>query len=230
MRDHGLVSAFEDLIARATADPRVRGLVLSGSQARGLGTGHSDHDVFVVVDEADQWTTSRSTELDEIVYTVDGLGDTSLHWQRYAFRGAQVLLDRLGGGIAERVATQATPTAAEATAWARENLDGLVNQLYRAAKSRRDGADLAARLDEMESVGWFFATVFTLHGRLRPYNKYLQWELATHPLPEPWDAGFPARVAADPPAMFADVAALARRCGHGDVLDSWGDDLALLLR
>lgn len=222
------MSAYEELLARATADSRVRGLVLSGSYARGLATTHSDHDVFVVVDHRDEWPESRSAALDQIVYTVEGLGDTSLHWQRYAFRGAQVLLDRLDGGIAECVARQATPTEAEATAWARENLDGLVNQLYRAAKSRRDGAELAARLDELESVPWLLATVFTLHGRLRPYNKYLAWELATHPLPAPWDETLPARAAADPAALFPDVVRLARHLGHGDVLDSWGDDLDLL--
>lgn len=222
------MSAYEDLIARATADSAVRGLVLIGSYARGLATAHSDHDLIVVVDDDQGWQTSRSATLDRIVYTVDGLADTSLHWQRYAFRGARVLLDRLDGGIAERVARQATPTAAEATAWARENLDGYVNQLYRAAKSRRDGAALAARLDEMESIAWLLGTVFALHGRLRPYNKYLSWELETFPLPAPWDRTLPARVAADPAGLFPDVAALARRCGHGDVLDSWGDDLRLL--
>jgi len=222
------MSAYDDLVTRATADPAVRGLVLTGSYARGLATAHSDHDVIVVVDAADGWPASRSAALDEIVYTVDGLADTSVHWQRYAFRGARVLLDRLDGGIAERVARQATPTAAEATQWARGNLDAYVNQLYRAAKSRRDGADLAALLDEMESVPWLLTTVFALHGRLRPYNKYLSWELETFPLPAPWDRTLPARLAADPVALFADVAALARRCGHGDVLDSWGDDLALL--
>jgi hypothetical protein len=222
------VSAYEDLLARATADPRVRGLVLSGSHARGLGTAHSDHDVFVVVDHRDHWTERRSATLDEIVYTVEGLADTSLHWQRYAFRGARILLDRLDGGIAEQVARQATPTEAEAAEWARENLDGLVNQLYRAAKSRRDGAELAARLDELESVSWLLATIFTLHGRLRPYNKYLHWELATFPLPAPFDETLPARAAADPAVLFPDVARLARDRGHGDVLDSWGDDLTLL--
>ena len=35
------------------------------------------------------------------------------------------------------------------------------------------------------------------------------------------------RAGADPAALFADVAAPARRRGHGDMLDSWGDGLAL---
>ena len=222
------MTPFDDLVARATVDSRVRGLVLTGSHARGLATAHSDHDVVIVVDREGDWPYRRTPELDEIPYTVPGLADTSLLWQRYAFRGARVLLDRLDGRVAELVARQAAPTEQEATRWAREGLDGYVNFLYRAAKSRRDGEPLAARLDEMESISWLLTAVFAMHGRLRPYNKYLRWELETFPLPAPWDPTLPGRLAADPAGLFADVCALARRCGHGDVLDEWGDDLTLI--
>ncbi|SCE79889.1 Nucleotidyltransferase domain-containing protein [Micromonospora viridifaciens] len=225
------MDAFEDLLARAEADPAVVGLVLTGSQARGTATVHSDHDVHVVVrSRNERWhTTRRTAELDEIVSTLDELADTSDLWQRYAFRGARVLLDRLGGGVAALVERQAVPTEAEATAWARDALDGYLNLAYRAAKSRRDGNALAATLDERESVPWLLTTVFALHSRLRPYNKYLRWELETYPLPEPWTAAvFPARALRDPIGMFPDVARLARGRGHGDVLDAWGNDLALL--
>ncbi|AGZ44545.1 nucleotidyltransferase domain-containing protein [Actinoplanes friuliensis] len=220
------MNPFDDLVTRATADPGVRGLVLTGSYARGLETIHSDHDVIVVMDEESRgrWETRRSAVLDEIIYTVDGLADTSLLWQRYAFRGARVLLDRLDGRIAELVELQAEPTADEAREWGREALDGVVNQFYRAAKSRREGALVAARLDEMESVSWLLTTIFSLHGRLRPYNKYLRWELDNFPLGPPWD-DLPERVAADPGSLFKVVCGLAERCGHRDVLDSWGDSL-----
>ncbi|OKI68926.1 nucleotidyltransferase domain-containing protein [Micromonospora sp. CB01531] len=223
--------AFEDLLARVKADPAVVGLVLTGSQARGMATVHSDHDVHVVVGSRDErWhTTRRIAELDEIVCTLDELADTSDLWQRYAFRGARVLLDRLGGDVAALVERQAVPTEVEATAWARDALDGYVNLAYRAAKSRRDGNTLAATLDERDSVPWLLTTVFALHGRLRPYNKYLRWELETYPLPAPWmAAAFPARALRDPVGMFPDVARPARERGHGDVLDAWGDGLTLL--
>ncbi|MEU5726934.1 nucleotidyltransferase domain-containing protein [Micromonospora sp. NPDC047738] len=225
------MDAFEDLLARAYADPAVVGLVLTGSYARGMATVHSDHDVHVVVRSRDErWhATRRTAELDEIVCTVDELADTSDPWQRYAFRGAKVLLDRLGGNVTALVERQAVPTEAEATAWARDALDGYLNLAYRAAKSRRDGNELAATLDERESVPWLLTAVFALHGRLRPYNKYLHWELETYPLPGPWTAvAFPARALRDPVGLFSDVARLARERGHGDVLDGWGDDLALL--
>jgi hypothetical protein len=94
-------------------------------------------------------------------------------WQRYSYRGAKVLLDRLDGRIAELARRQATLSAAESNAWVREHLDGYINFIYRAAKSRRDGQHDLAALDEIEAAPWFLWTLFALYGRVRPYNKYL---------------------------------------------------------
>jgi hypothetical protein len=72
--------------------------------------------------------------------------------------------------------------------------------------------------------------VFALHGRLRPYNKYLAWELENFPLPQPWnDALAPGAVLGRAVSLFPAVARLARAHGHGEVLDSWGTDLDLVL-
>ncbi len=224
---------LDDLVTRARADPAVVGLVLTGSHARGLATAHSDIDVCVVVGERGgaRWPGRRTAEVDEFVCTADELADTSDVWQRYAFRGCRVLLDRPDGLVARLVHRQATPTPAEALGWARDGLDGYVNFLYRAAKSRRDGQPVAAALDTAESVPWLLTTVFALHGRLRPYNKYLRWELTTYPMAEPWTAGtLPERLLRDPAGLFPDVERLARARGLGDVLDAWGDDLHLLRR
>ena len=183
------MDALNNLMERAVADPDVRGLILTGSHARGMATAHSDYDVIVVVDSpTNVWhETTRTATIDEIVYTLAELADTSLTWRRYAFRGAQVVLDRLDGGIDDLVRAQATPTDVEARRWAAEYLDSYINQAYRALKGRRDGRVAEARLDEMETSGWFLATLFPLYGRLRPYNKYLRWELATYPLGPPWE-------------------------------------------
>ena len=222
---------LDDLVTRAHDDPAVVGLVLAGSHARGLATPYSDIDLCVVISErgASQWQGRRTAQVDEFVCTVDELADTSDIWQRYAFRGAVVLLDRLAGGITQLVDRQAIPTQAEALKWARDGLDGYVNFLYRAAKSRRDGDLVAAALDTAESVSWLLTTIFALHGRLRPYNKYLRWELTTHPLEEPWSATtLPQRILHNPAGLFPDIERLARQCGLADVLDAWGDDLRLL--
>jgi hypothetical protein len=223
------MGAYDDLLARAAGDPEVLGLVLSGSQARGLGGPASDHDVFVIVDErSPAWPgTVLGPELDEIVMTRAELADTSQLWLRYSFRGSVLLLDRLDGQVAELVTAQAVPTPTEVDAWLRDDaLDTYLNFAYRAAKSRRAGRPELARLDEWESVGWFLTTLFALHGRLRPYNKYLRWELDTYPLGAPWTAdALLARLGVQPAAFFAELVALARARGYGDIVDAWGGEL-----
>ena len=64
-----------------------------------------------------------------------------------------------------------------------------MNFACRSLKSHRDGRPLESRLDAVESLPWLMDVVFTLAGRVRPYNKYLPWELREHPLAVPeWSA------------------------------------------
>ena len=221
--------AYTDLLARAEADPDVVGLILSGSKARGTAGPHSDYDVLVVVRaDTPRWTGSHTPELDTAVLTLAALADTSDRWARYAYRGAVVLLDRLGGRIADLVHAQATLAPSEVDAFVREELDGYINFVYRAAKSRRDGHHDLARLDEIEAVPWFMWTLFALYGRVRPYNKYLRWELEHHPLPAPWTVDRLIGALTDrPSALFTDLERVAREYGYGDVFDAW-EDLDLL--
>jgi hypothetical protein len=195
-----------------------------------MATGHSDVDVLVIVSErGGRWsTTSRTPELDTIVMTLAELADVSDRWQRYAYRGARVLLDRLDGRIADLVHGQARLTPTESDAWVREQLDGYINFIYRAAKNRRDGRHDLARLEEIEAAPWFLWTLFALYGRVRPYNKYLRWELDTYPLPAPWTADHLIAALTERPSMlFPDLEAVARAKGFGDVLDAW-DELDLV--
>jgi predicted nucleotidyltransferase len=85
-------------------------VILSGSRAGGTENARSDYDVTIVVaGQTPPWRHStRTNTLDEVVCTVEALADTSVRRQRYAYRGAKVLLDGLNGGIAERVNRRAT--------------------------------------------------------------------------------------------------------------------------
>lgn len=85
-------------------------------------------------------------------------------------------------------------------------------------------------------MGHLLELLFALDRRPRPYNKYLRWELARHPLPG-WDGAALLRdvdrVSASGDVvvrrrLFALVEAAARRAGHGAVLDGWGEDLRLM--
>ncbi|MGW8670358.1 hypothetical protein [Streptomyces niveus] len=243
-------TAFTDFVAHASASPDVVGLVLSGSHAReGMATAHSDHDVYVIT--ADDRTGARgapiegrrSAALDVMrlslpEFRTRGLPGGTDPWDRYAFVHSRVLLDRLDGTITRLVAEKAALGAPEAHRLVRSELDAYINSLYRSVKSHRDARPAVAHLDAAESVPYLLTVVFALHQRVRPYNKYLLWELEHHPLGAPqWaaDVLFPQlrRVVADGDpatqrALFATVERAARQAGHASVLDSWGADIDLL--
>ncbi len=237
-------AALDELVARD--DPTILGLVLSGSAARGMATERSDVDVFVVRDDAVEREKSQSAAIDEIPISMADLERVDLHgtgdWYfRWSFAYAQVLRDEARGRVTEAVRRQATVDDVEQR-WAlidQDRLDGYVNFAYRALKSHRDGRHLETRLDAAESLDWLLHVVFTLAGRLRPYNKYLPWELREHPLAVPeWSAEaflpeIERTLAGDAAAIRRTFAVVEREvrawdAAHattacGDIIDSWGE-------
>ena len=85
-------------------------------------------------------------------------------------------------------------------------------------------------------------TVFAFGGRVRPYNKYLPWELREHPLPRwPADVLLPLverLLNGDPGAAREAFALVEAACdnhdasrGHTrcrDLVDDWGAELSVL--
>lgn len=239
--------ALDALLAEIAEDDGVLGAVLTGSQARnGMVTAHSDADVFVIVaDEArSRWHGLHSEDLDIAVFTFEDLRQPPLPgedidgwWNRYAFTHARVLEDRLDGGIQILVDAQGSLTIADAEIVAKEYLDGYLNFAVRSLRSERDGRDLEARLDVTESIPYLLTTIFAIEQRIRPYNKYLLWEIARYPLIDPaFSADTPpthlrllatgqyGRAQRD---LFALVEPAARAAGLGSVIDAWGDDLSI---
>ncbi|WND37776.1 hypothetical protein RI578_27375 [Streptomyces sp. BB1-1-1] len=234
---------YDAFVELASADPAVVGLVLKGSRAHeGMTTEHSDHDLYVVL--ADGATTAltgfaghRTPELDLVVLSLDAFRAAGMPgFERYALARARIVLDRLDGGIARVLAAKARLDPDEAFRDAGEWLDAYANSLYRSVKNDRDGHPVAARLDAADSVRFLLELLFALDRRPRPYNKYLEWELARFPLPG-WETG-PLLDAADRVSatgdvsvqrrLFTRVEAVARAAGQGAVLDAWGEDLDLM--
>ncbi|MBI4942354.1 MAG: nucleotidyltransferase domain-containing protein [Actinobacteria bacterium] len=253
---NGLPDAARDALAAILArdDPTVVGIVLSGSAARGLATHRSDVDVYVVRDPLPgngsvPTEVQRSAAVDEVPVLLADLErpepfGTDGWWHRWSFAWAQVLRDDADGRVAAAVQRQATLTPDEQDAVLAARLDGYVNFAYRALKADRDGRPRERRLDAAESLPWFLDVVFALAGRVRPYNKYLAWELAEHPLTVPeWSAAalvplLDATLDGESAALRSAFAVVERECRRfdaargaatlGGTIDAWGGELALL--
>jgi hypothetical protein len=223
---------LDALLADARADDNVIGLVVFGSRGKGLYVDErSDWDVFVVVHEQRGDRPFRHGDRVETVeLTLDELRSPPA-WQRYALAWLEPQLDKTGEvAAALREAVQVDPATAG------EPLDGYVNMLYRSLKNARIGLELASLLDAQESISWFLEFVFAVHGRVRPYNKWLAWELDEHPLPIPSNKlllGRVERIARtgdldEQRALFREAEGLARANGLGSVIDGWEPDVPWL--
>ncbi|MGX1915998.1 hypothetical protein ACWIID_45555 [Streptomyces phaeochromogenes] len=235
--------AYDAFVELAARDSAVVGLVLKGSRAHeSMTTEYSDHDLYVVLADGattalTRFTGHRTPELDLVILSLDEFRVAGLPgFERYALARARIVLDRLDGGIAQILAGKARLDTDDAFREAGEWLDAYANSLYRSVKNARDGHALAARLDAADSIRFLLELLFTLDRRPRPYNKYLEWELARFPLPG-WDTGMLLdavdRISgmgdvSTQRRLFTQVEAVARRAGHSAVLDAWGEDLNLM--
>ena len=80
-----------------------------------------------------------------------------------------------------------------------------------------------------------FDAMFALHGRMKPYYKYLQWELETYPLVQfPWTSErlyelIQGLANGMKPQEIREVLVVTekvfREKGHGAGFDRWSDDL-----
>jgi Nucleotidyltransferase domain len=218
---------LEQLLERLRDDENAIGVVVHGSRGRGSHVREgSDWDVIVVVRE------TRGDYEAERGDAIEGLEVKSLRelpdWMLPALTWSTPALDKTGE-IAEQLAAVTTVDPSTAA----QPLDGYVNSLYRSLKNAQLGLELAALLDAQESIPWYLQFVFAVHGRLRPYNKWLEWELREHPLPVDVDLARLERIArtadsAEQQALFRETEALARQHGLGATIDGWEPDVPWL--
>jgi len=239
---------YESLLERACDDPNVLGLVLTGSRGAGvLVRDDSDWDVRLVVrDEVvdeyrSEFATPHGSPVEVVVFSRtefehEGRPGSPSAWDRPSYVHAQVVVDK--GGIGDIVDAKRTLPPQVARSLAEEKLDDYVNSYFRSAKSHRLGLAIEARLDAAESIPPLLDTLFALHGRVRPFNKLLRWELETRPLGgDLWavDALLPRLEAilatgdlGEQQRLFRDVESLARDRSLGAVIDGWEPDVARL--
>jgi predicted nucleotidyltransferase len=244
--DRGADAAYAALLERARVDPAVVGVVVFGSRAAGrYATEASDVDAFVVVDgspeAAAEWQTPHGSLVEVWAMTLDAFrahalpGDAAA-WNRPALIRARVDLDKLDGEIGRIVDRKRRLEPDEARALVDSALDDAINSMYRALRNLEGGRELGGRLDALESVGPLLTTVFALEGRVRPFNKWLAFELEQDPLRTPAFARLLEGVDAlttRPTAerireAFRMLEGPARAGGHGAVVDGWEPDVGWL--
>jgi len=117
--------------------------------------------------------------------------------------------------------------------------DHYVNQVYRSFKALRSNLTLAARLEAAEQIPPLLDAIFALHGRVRPYHKYLEWELTAHPLDKisSWDKTqllsaildiLSTAEVSSQQQIFNQMIELFTKEGYGDLFESWGENISFM--
>ena len=224
---------YDEWIELARREPRIVGVVVTGSRGRNAYVhAGSDWDLRVVVQDgedvfADSLDTPHGSKVEVAATTLTGFRDAP-DWDRYSYAHVRVPVDKLDGEVRRLVEAKGSLAAAEAHELARESLGAYTNSLYRSLRDAELGLDLAARLDAADAISALLTAIFALERRVRPFNKYLRWELATYPL-RAWDpdellalvAGALEGGADAQRALLRAVEPRARAHGHGDVIDDW---------
>jgi predicted nucleotidyltransferase len=176
----------------AKRSPYVIGIILAGSRGKGKVTKHSDYDIFVITKNKTpksikkQILHFKQNDFEIFIkpfsqfkkYAAWGGGWV---WDRYNFTWLKANLDKTGK-IQKIINEKGVIPKIHIKPFIQSNLDHYINQVYRSIKCHRDGDLLASRLEANESISPLLNAVFALHGRLRPYYKYLLWELKKKPL------------------------------------------------
>jgi len=247
---------YAALLQRAKDDPAVLAFWLGGSRGMGRATQHSDYDcVFIVAEDAypafcaefglaEPFQMDWRPEVDLAIRTFPML-EAAAAWgsdeqvYRYGFAHLKANVDKTG--LAQPLIDEkARVPAEEVQAFIHASLDHALNQAYRALKCLRDGLPAASRLEAAEAVAPFLDAAFALHDRrLRPYYKYLAWELESFPLDKlPIGPSALLDRLADllsPGAgpvlckLLADCREVFRAAGHGAAFDGWGGKLGWIL-
>ncbi len=224
---------YDEWMQLAHRDPRIVGVVVTGSRGRDAHVHPgSDWDLRVVVQDghegfADSLDTAHGSAVEVAASTLTAFRD-SPKWDRYSYAHVQVPVDKLDGAVAGLVEAKGTLAETEARELARESLGAYTNSLYRSLRDDELGLELAARLDAGESVSALLTALFALERRVRPFNKYLRWELEAYPLRD-WETdellgliGAALEGSAEPQrTLFREVEPRMRAHGHGDVIDDW---------
>lgn len=182
--------AYESFLEKAKNDDRVIGVILSGGRGKGIQTENSDYDVILISTD-DSLESVRSdypkTEfIDSLPHTISEFCEyaktgTRTQYDKYNFTHNKALVDK-NGQIQKLIDEKGVLESGQIDKVIHDALGGYLNSLHRSLKNLRDGNIFAGHLDACETIPRILTFVFAVEGRVRPFNKFLEWELETYPL------------------------------------------------
>lgn len=236
---------FQQILEAARNDINILAFWLDGSRGKGLITPNSDYDCTMIVkDEVFEeyrhlYEEVGTPGIELSVLTINAFKQyatwgSAKAWQRYNFAHLKTLVDKTGK-VQQLIDEKGTIPPAEAPQFINQSLDHYINQVYRSVKCAHDGQHVGARLEGAEGINPLLDAVFALNCRLRPYFKYIEWELENYPL---------LKLGVDPKvflnvlleiltsaniksqqSLFSKMETLFRAEGYGAIFDEWGEKL-----
>ena len=238
---------FNRVLDEAKSDQNILAFWLDGSRGKGIiEHAESDYDCTMIVkDEVlaeykERYEKIGNPAFELGVMTLDEFKNLAVWgsdtaWQSYNYVGLKTPLVDKTGQVQKLFEDKATILPSEIKKFISDALDYYINEVYRSLKCFRDGQIVGARLEASESVLPLLNTIFALHGRLRPYYKYYEWELKNFPLVKLGISGeeftkmiFTILESADiknQQKLLREIESVTRKEGYGQVWDSWGDKI-----
>lgn len=182
--------AYEAYLQKSKNDDRIIGIILAGGRGKGAFSENSDYDVMIVTTdegfESVKKDYPKTEYIDSLPHAISEFREyaktgTRTQYDKYNFTHNTAILDKTGE-IQKLVDEKGALESGKAQKIAQDALGGYLNSLHRSLKNLRDGNMLAGYLDAIETIPKIITFIFAIEERVRPFNKFLVWELESHPL------------------------------------------------
>lgn len=182
--------AYDLYLEKAKSDKRILGVILAGGRGKGVATENSDYDVFLITtDEGFEGVIKDYPDTEYVDSLPRSISNFRKHaiigspteYDKYSFTHISAVIDKTGE-IQKLVNEKGLLSPNVASKFARTYLGGYLNSVHRSLKHIRDKNLLAAQLDANESILNLLIFMFAIENRVRPFNKFLEWELENYPL------------------------------------------------
>lgn len=192
---------YQKVLEEVKSDPNIIGFILTGGRGKGISTDHSDYDTMMIVADGKEKQYLEQykefTDTTDVYVHIFSLTEfknyaewgSGFEWDRYNFAHLKAQVDKTGE-IQKIIDEKGKLSEDKIKETVSSNIGCYINSYYRALKNHRDWNIEAAKFDGAESIPFLLTALFALEGRVRPYYKFLEWELTKYSLELlPWDGG-----------------------------------------